>query len=89
MKVDEYILKEDEISDLNVDFNELLDKAELILGYHVDDIDTIIELLLLVDTEEADRVVQDIIDVQDAILNNVDTTIDNGPFNNLKDDDEE
>jgi DNA-directed RNA polymerase subunit F len=84
-------LFDEQISNLEEELNEILRKAEKILGHKAEDINETVEELLSLNNDEAEILAADIVDIEDDMIvteENYEETIEE-PFNNLYNEDED
>ncbi len=65
---DESELFDIQINNLEEELQELLDKAEKILGYKADDVNMVVEDLLTLNSEEANTLATDIMDLEEDMI---------------------
>jgi len=84
-------LSYDEICNLNEDLDELIIKSEKMLGYTSNGINQTIKDLLNINTKESITLAKDIISIEEdiSIINNYYDDIEDDPFINLYNEDEE
>lgn len=82
-----------QINNLEDELQELLEKAEKILGYKADDVNMVVEDLLTLNSDDATALATDIMDIEDDMIvteeyySDIDEKDD--PFVNLYDQDED
>lgn len=90
---DESELFDIQINNLEEELQELLDKAEKILGYKADDVNMVVEDLLTLNSEEANTLATDIMDLEEDMILTEEYYADyeekDDPFLNLYDQDED
>ena len=88
--INESELFNDQINSLEEELQELLDRAEKLLGYKTEDINQVVEDLLSLNTNQADALASDIMDIEEdmVITEEYYTEIDSDdPFTSLYDQD--
>lgn len=82
----------EQINNLEEDLQELLEKAEKILGFKTEGINTTVKELLKLDDQNASILASDILDIEDDIIKTEEYYIEeeiDDPFNSLYDEDQE
>ena len=93
-KYDETELLDDQMNGLEDELQELLEKAENVLGYKPDDINQVVEDLLSKNTEESIAIATCIMDIEEDMIVTEEYYIDENetsddPYSNLYDQDSE
>lgn len=91
-KYNETELFDDQMNDLEEELQELLEKAENLLGYKTDDINQVVEDLLSKNTEESIAIATCIMDIEEDMIVTEEYYIDENetsddPYSNLYDSD--